>query len=389
MGQSDLGLLGLGKFQKNTLNVAKQIEFPDDQRITSVKVGRNHALALTSDGRVYGWGYNNHGQVGYLDPNENQQAKLAGDNNQKPGTKTHNILYDPVLVYPTIEMQKEMEYDNLFDWAKQIEVWEDSSFLVTEDGTLLTWGKNEGGVLGREAKLDVKMMAVGDKRKKLTFSTFVPGRVSKLDKFIVKRMSVREGKVMVYFAEQQDDIAEEEPKDSEVDSEEEKDVVADIEDPNNPLKKKQSTVANQVPLVRRSSTLSQRQGGESTDNKSAKRTASAPQDFASSNENYKKQNTSRSNVSSNSSKVVTHGSRGGGGKKKQDRDMNRYISEILKRAAAIREELNKFDRALADSVKPLTDLNDRNIYYQVIDKFAHGHEKMNDADELRQAIDRM
>ena len=69
--------------------------------------------------------------------------------------------------------------------------------------------------------------------------------------------------------------------------------------------------------------------------------------------------------------------------------MNRYISEILKRAAAIREELNKFDRALADSVKPLTDLNDRNIYYQVIDKFAHGHEKMNDADELRQAIDRM
>ena len=73
-----------------------------------------------------------------------------------------------------------------------------------------------------------------------------------------------------------------------MDSEEEKDVVADIEDPNNPLKKKQSTVANQVPLVRRSSTLSQRQGGESTDNKSAKRTASAPQDFASSNENYKK-----------------------------------------------------------------------------------------------------
>ena len=39
---------------------------------------------------------------------------------------------------------------------------------------------------------------------------------------------------------------------------------------------------------------------------------------------------------------------------------------------AIKEELNKFDRALADSVKPLTDLQDRNIYYQVIDKFALG-----------------
>ena len=59
------------------------------------------------------------------------------------------------------------------------------------------------------------------------------------------------------------------------------------------------------------------------------------------------------------------------------------LSEIIKRAIAIKEELTKFDRSLADSVKPLTDLNDRNIYYQVIDKFAQGTEKVNDAEELR------
>lgn len=75
MGQSDFGLLGLGKYLKNTLNVAKQIEFPEEQRIASVKVGRNHALALTTDGKVYGWGLNNLGQVGFLNPDENQQAK--------------------------------------------------------------------------------------------------------------------------------------------------------------------------------------------------------------------------------------------------------------------------------------------------------------------------
>lgn len=94
-----------------------------------------------------------------------------------------------------------MELANLFDYAKQIEVYEDSSFLVTEDGVLYSWGKNENGLLGRQAKLDVKMMAMGDKRKKLTYSTFVPGRVVKLERFNVKRISVVDGKFMAYFAE--------------------------------------------------------------------------------------------------------------------------------------------------------------------------------------------
>jgi len=61
----------------------------------------------------------------------------------------------------------------------------------------------------------------------------------------------------------------------------------------------------------------------------------------------------------------------------------------VKRAITIKEELGKFDRALCDSVKPLTDLQDRNIYQQVLDKFTKGEEKINDADELRLAVDRM
>ena len=81
-----------------------------------------------------------------------------------------------------------------------------------------------------------------------------------------------------------------------------------------------------------------------------------------------------------------------GGKSRQDKDQRRkwqVVSEIIKRATAIKEELNKFDRALADAVRPLTDLNDRNIYYQVIDKFAQGKEKISDMDDLKLAIDRM
>lgn len=83
---------------------------------------------------------------------------------------------------------------------------------------------------------------------------------------------------------------------------------------------------------------------------------------------------------------------GGGVRSRADKDQQRkwnVVIEILKRALAIQEDLNKFDRQLADSVRPLTDIQDRNIYSQVLDKFSLGHEKVNDADELRLAIDRM
>jgi hypothetical protein len=42
-----------------------------------------------------------------------------------------------------------------------------------------------------------------------------------------------------------------------------------------------------------------------------------------------------------------------------DKDQRRkwnVVIEIMKRAIAIWDDLNKFDRALADSVRPLTDL---------------------------------
>jgi len=70
----------------------------------------------------------------------------------------------------------------------QIELHEDSSFLVTEEGALFSWGNNEHGFLGRDAKLDVKMMSLKEKKKKLTFSTFTPGRVTKLEKYNIKRI---------------------------------------------------------------------------------------------------------------------------------------------------------------------------------------------------------
>lgn len=165
--------------------------------------------------------------MGYLDPEDLSQQKISEQTQHAKSTKA-SVICEPRQVYPTVEMEREMELDNIFDYGKQIEIYEDSSFLVTDEGVLYSWGKNDNNILGREAKLEEKAMSVGDKRKKLTFSTFVPDRVKKVERYNIKKIKIIDGKFMAFFAEQQEEYFDEPMKDSEVDSEEEKDVVVDI-----------------------------------------------------------------------------------------------------------------------------------------------------------------
>lgn len=75
MGMNDNGMLGLGHDKKNTKNKAIEIKFPDNQKIKEAKIGKGQVLALTQSGRVYGWGINNHGQVGVLNIEEVREVK--------------------------------------------------------------------------------------------------------------------------------------------------------------------------------------------------------------------------------------------------------------------------------------------------------------------------
>ena len=285
---------------------------------------------------------NNYGQVGILVP-QSEETKVD--------SKFKNVVWEPQLVYPTAEIMNQMELENLFDFAKQIEIFEDSSFLVTEDGALFSWGRNDHQFLGRDAKLDAKMMNASDKRKKLTFSTSIPGRVAKLDRFSVQRIAIKEGKVMCFFVEAVDNRNKAE-QDSEVDSEEEKDVVEDIAN--------KGVLSNPNPGS--SSGAADLKGKEEPGKGKKNKEETGPE--------YKKQNTSQSNKSMSSnadSKMMTRSSAVGNLRgNRVDKDQARkwqVVSEIIKRAIAIKEELTKFDRALADSVKPLTDLQDKNIYH--------------------------
>lgn len=63
----------------------------------------------------------------------------------------------------------------------------------------------------------------------------------------------------------------------------------------------------------------------------------------------------------------------------------------MRNACEIRDDLYRFDRMLADSMKPLTDSMNisRNLYANVIDKFTAGTQSSQDVEELRMAVDKL
>jgi|LauGreDrversion4_2_1035121.scaffolds.fasta_scaffold585009_1 alpha-tubulin suppressor-like RCC1 family protein len=90
MGTNLRGLLGLGRILINTGGNSHPIVFPKNEKIIDFKVGKSHALALTEDGKVYGWGNNSDGQIGCRD-----------------FTNSGNIHHSPIIVYPLEEFDNE------------------------------------------------------------------------------------------------------------------------------------------------------------------------------------------------------------------------------------------------------------------------------------------
>ncbi|ETV92589.1 hypothetical protein H310_13245 [Aphanomyces invadans] len=61
-GRGDNGRLGNGELI--SLDYPEPVEFFDSMTCTAIAAGRSFSLALRDDGRVYGWGKNNHFQLG-------------------------------------------------------------------------------------------------------------------------------------------------------------------------------------------------------------------------------------------------------------------------------------------------------------------------------------
>ena len=63
-GHNTCGQLGIGIHKQFMIYSAKINEFLSQKNIVEISCGSNHSLGLTSNGDVYAWGYNDHGQIG-------------------------------------------------------------------------------------------------------------------------------------------------------------------------------------------------------------------------------------------------------------------------------------------------------------------------------------
>ncbi|CAL9191540.1 unnamed protein product [Musa hybrid cultivar] len=128
-GWSKYGQLGHGDFEDHLS--PHLLEALKDSCISQISGGWRHTMALTSDGRLYGWGWNKFGQLG------------VGDNDDH---------CSPVQV----KLPEEQK-------VKQISCGWRHTLALTERGNVFSWGRGTSGQLGHGDILDrntPKMMEV-------------------------------------------------------------------------------------------------------------------------------------------------------------------------------------------------------------------------------------
>ena len=113
-GNNDHGQLGRG-YTKSIVS-SKGISEPDikfgSESVIQLSVGFNHCLALTEEGSVYGWGSNEYGQIGC---------------GEEKGDKITSPLH--LDIFPQFSV-------------KTIHCFDNQSFVLTIDGLVYSWGHN-------------------------------------------------------------------------------------------------------------------------------------------------------------------------------------------------------------------------------------------------------
>ena len=115
-GHNSHGQLGRGHFSSTDYLKPKIITFSES--VIQLSNGRANSLALTEEGRVYGWGSNEFGQIGC--------GKGKGDKITSP------LHLD---IFPQFSV-------------KTIHCFDNQSYVVTTDGLVYSWGLNNGCSLG-------------------------------------------------------------------------------------------------------------------------------------------------------------------------------------------------------------------------------------------------
>ncbi|KAM3757374.1 hypothetical protein ACB098_02G182800 [Castanea mollissima] len=167
-GKSKRGQLGLGKGIIEAV-VPSRVETLSGEKIAKVSFGWGHALALTEDGKLFGWGYSADARLGKVGESiEKSPLELnAGisENNGQLSSSAFEVAEK--LVLEGIEKEKDMPivWDPcLVEELHGVEVVDiscglDHSLVLCRNGTLLSCGSNVYGQLGR-VKQDLGMLSV-------------------------------------------------------------------------------------------------------------------------------------------------------------------------------------------------------------------------------------
>ncbi|KAB2064251.1 hypothetical protein ES319_A09G006700v1 [Gossypium barbadense] len=119
-GWSKYGQLGHGDFEDHL--VPYKVEALADSSIKQISGGWRHTMALTSDGKLYGWGWNKFGQVG------------VGDNTD---------ICSPVQVkFPNDQK------------VVQVSCGWRHTLAITEEQNIFSWGRGTNGQLGHGESMD-------------------------------------------------------------------------------------------------------------------------------------------------------------------------------------------------------------------------------------------
>ena len=118
-GRNDYGQLGRGYVSEKAEYLKPEI-IEYFENVIQLSCGTIHTLALSSDGKIYGWGDNNHGQIGC-------------------GREKGEIIANP------IHLQTFTPFS-----VKLLQTFDDRSYALTTDGLVYSWGSHVCCSLGYE-----------------------------------------------------------------------------------------------------------------------------------------------------------------------------------------------------------------------------------------------
>ncbi|XP_071734240.1 ultraviolet-B receptor UVR8 [Rutidosis leptorrhynchoides] len=153
-GKSKRGQLGLGLGITEAV-LPNRIQILDKEEIIKVAFGWGHALALTKDGKLFGWGYAADGRLGKRGVTD--ASPLESTSNLSSGL---NLEDAEKVVLDAMAKENDMPIiwePCLIDELKGVEVADvscglDHTLVLLRDGALLSGGSNVYGQLGRSTQ---------------------------------------------------------------------------------------------------------------------------------------------------------------------------------------------------------------------------------------------